>query len=56
MNVTRLLIYGACKSGFGLLFIGAWFACIGTTYSATVDLPNPEGELVWWTTMAQDQS
>jgi iron(III) transport system substrate-binding protein len=44
MNVTRLL------------FLGAWFACIGTTYSATVDLPNAEGELVWWTTMAQDQS
>ncbi|HEX6175631.1 MAG TPA: extracellular solute-binding protein [Candidatus Binatia bacterium] len=56
MEITRLLIYRACKSVFGLLFFGVWFAWIGTTYSATMDLPKPEEELVWWTTMAQDQS
>ena len=54
--ITRLLINRAYKSVFGLLFLGVWFARIGTTYSATMDLPKAEEKLVWWTTMAQDQS
>jgi iron(III) transport system substrate-binding protein len=30
--------------------------CAGVAYSANVDSAKAEGELVWWTTMAQDQS
>ena len=56
MKITRLLTYRVCQGVFGLLFFGVWFACIGMAYSATVDSPKAEGELVWWTTMAQDQS
>ena len=56
MKRARLFINRACKSVSGLLILGVWFAYAGTAYSANVDSAKAEGELVWWTTMAQDQS
>ncbi|MEX0802943.1 MAG: extracellular solute-binding protein [Candidatus Binatia bacterium] len=45
-----------CRTVLGLLFLWVWLAQTGTAYCANVDSAKAEGELVWWTTMAQDQS
>ncbi|MGH7824518.1 MAG: ABC transporter substrate-binding protein [Candidatus Binatia bacterium] len=55
MKKAWRLIHYAHKPLAGLL-LGGWFACIGTAYSASVEMAKTEGELVWWTTIAQDQS
>jgi ABC-type Fe3+ transport system substrate-binding protein len=56
MKRTWLFICDVRKTVPRLLFLGAWLAYVGTAYSASVDSAKAEGELVWWTTTAQDQS
>jgi ABC-type glycerol-3-phosphate transport system substrate-binding protein len=56
MKIAGLPSYEAYKNMCGLLVLGAWVICAGVAYSANVDSAKAEGELVWWTTMAQDQS
>ena len=53
MKITKLFSHDAWK---GVFVLGVWLACAGMAYSANVDSAKAEGELVWWTTMAQDQS